>query len=343
MKKYWQVIHLWSVILLLAAVCGCAATSKFSRIANAPDGEVVEAEGMSPIVAEDLLGAKKASLADAQRIAIEKVVGVLVSGKTLVDKAVTIEQNILAKSTGYVKKYEVLKERREGVYYYTSIEALVYRQRIWADLDKLALLRSPVIGNPRVAVFIPDQDLSNVLAQGLTKHGFKVVHRRDSDIIITGDSSTEILKLSQLDRVISIRGTLSARAERTRTGEVLSAVSIQASGVDATEWAAHKKTMTILGEKAANDLSESLASLLAVRHSITLTATGITSFKKLFKLRDALTDIEGIDDLYVRSYSEGTAEIEIDLATATPMDIAKALVARGWKIVEQTQDTLRIK
>lgn len=344
MKKIRQDILLLLILFLLLSFSmlgldGCAKS--LSRIEKAPDGEVVEAEGMAPITA-DLLATKKASLADAQRVAVEKVVGVFVSGKTLVEKAVTIEQNILAKSAGYIKKYEVIKEWQEQGYYYTRIKAFVSYQKIWVDLDKLSLLRSPVVGNPRIAILINEATLSNILAQSLIRHGYKVVARHEAEITINGEVSATPVTAPELSGLISIRGTLSARALKPKTGEVLTAVSTQASGIDITEEAAYQKTMAILGEKAAKDFSESLASLLASRPSISLTVRGITSFDKLLKLRDALKKIEGINDLFVRTYSEGFAEIEINTITITSVDIAKALSKKGWQIVSQTHDTLEI-
>lgn len=343
MKEVWH-IRLWTGIIVIAifvtGVSGCA--DSLSRIVSATDGEVVEAEGIAPITG-DLLEAKKASLADAQRAAVGKVVGVLVSDKTRVEKAVMIEQNVLTKSTGYVEKYEVIKEWQEGGYYYTRIKALVSHQRIWTDLGKLSLLHLPVVGNPRIAILIDEASLSNTLAQSLTKHGYKVVDRHDSEIVIAGEISTTPVMSPELNGLISIRGTLAARALKPRTGEVLTAVSTQASGVDITEGAAHQKTMTLLGEKAAEDLSESLAALLATRPSISLTARGITSFDKLLKLRDTLTRIEGINNLFVRSYSKGVAEIEINTISVTAMDIAKALSKKGWRVINQSHDDLEIK
>ncbi len=347
MKKIRQDILLFLILFLLVpfsmlGLNGCAKSSNsLSRVEKAPEGEVVEAEGMAPITA-DLLATKKASLADAQRVAVEKVVGVFVSGKTLIEKAVAIEQNILAKSAGYIKKYEVIKEWQEGGYYYTRIKAFVSYQKIWIDLDNLALLRSPVVGNPRIAIFINEATLSNILAQSLIRHGYKVVTRHEAEITINGDVSATPITTPELSGLISIRGILSARALKPKTGEILTAVSTQASGVDITEEAAYQKTMAILGEKAAKDFSESLASLLASRPSISLTVRGITSFDKLLKLREALKKIEGINDLFVRSYSEGFAEIEINTITVTSVDIAKVLSKKGWQVVSQTHDTLEV-
>lgn len=346
MKKFLQDIHLWLFLALISflvtGINGCAGRSKSIVRESVSEGEVVEAEGMAPMT-DDLAGVRKASLADSQRVAVEKVVGVLVSGKTLVEKATMIEQHILAQSAGYVKKYEVIKEWQKGGYYYTRIKALVSYQKVWADLDKMAILHSPVVGNPRVAILINEPTLSNTLAQGLTRQGYRIVDSHNSEIVITGEVSTETVTSPELSGLISIRGILAARALKPKTGEVLSSISIQASGADFTEKTAHQKAMTLLGEKASENLSESLTSLLASRPTVSLIVRGITSFATLVKLKDTLTKIVGNDNIFVRSYSEGAAEIEINTPSVTSTDLANVLSKKGWQIISQTHNTIEIK
>ena len=74
---------------------GCASAQKQRlKLGETVDGEVVEAEGLSAVT-NDLIATKRASLADAYKNAIEKVVGIFISARTMVDKAITIQQNIL--------------------------------------------------------------------------------------------------------------------------------------------------------------------------------------------------------------------------------------------------------
>src|SRR4029077_19502202 len=112
------------------------------------------------------------------------VVGVYVSAKTRVDKAVAVENNILTNANGYIKKYEVLSEGRSGDYYKVRIRALVSTQKLRDDMDAIGLLRQPAIGNPRVALLVHewigehrDQggNATRELTQGLLNKGFQVV------------------------------------------------------------------------------------------------------------------------------------------------------------------------
>src|SRR5205814_3613530 len=132
--------------------------------------------GMAPYNAGDVPASRAAALAAAQRSAVELVVGVYVSARTRVEKALAIENNILARVDGYVKKYQILSEGKDGNYYKVRIRALVSTQKLHSDLDSLGLLRSPSVGSPRVALMIQEwigekpsqgQDATRALQQGL--------------------------------------------------------------------------------------------------------------------------------------------------------------------------------
>src|SRR5436190_1744398 len=106
MKK---IIFFVSLATAWPAFTGCAGSGQRLKLGETVDGEVVEAEGLSAVT-NDLIGTKRAALSDAYKNAVEKVVGVFISARTMVEKAVTIQQNILGKTDGYVKKHEVIKE-----------------------------------------------------------------------------------------------------------------------------------------------------------------------------------------------------------------------------------------
>src|SRR5207247_5709604 len=148
-------------------------------------------------------GVKRDELQDAFKNAVEKVVGVLVSARTMVDKAVTIQQNILGKTNGYVKKHEILKEGREGDgLYHTHIRALVSYKQIQDDLKDMDLLAAPAVGNPRVAILLDETvegsdsqitATSDGIAQGLLERGYKVVDRSELAAIRVAEATKDLL------------------------------------------------------------------------------------------------------------------------------------------------------
>src|SRR5687768_4747919 len=96
----------------LVLLAGCGGSGKQVRKTDSMGGEVVDAEGTAPYREDDLTGTKAAALAAAQRAAVELVVGVYVNAKTRVEKAMLIENSILTKTSGFVKRYEILSEGR---------------------------------------------------------------------------------------------------------------------------------------------------------------------------------------------------------------------------------------
>src|SRR5260221_691724 len=166
------------------ALTACSSSNTHLKTGKTLEGEVVEAEGLVPYNSLDLPATKAAALAAAQRSAVELVVGVYVSAKTRVDKAVAIEQNILSRTSGYIKRYEILSEGRSGDWYKMRIRALVSTKEIHDELDSRGLLRQASIGNPRVAVLLKeyikeneskDGSAARALTQALLDQGFKVV------------------------------------------------------------------------------------------------------------------------------------------------------------------------
>src|SRR5688500_12605550 len=99
-----------SVVGFALIANNCAGRKSHLKLDKTDQGEVVEAEGFAPYDPKDLINTKRGSLVDAQKNAVEKAVGVFVSGRTMVEKAVAIENNILARTDGYIKKYDVVSE-----------------------------------------------------------------------------------------------------------------------------------------------------------------------------------------------------------------------------------------
>lgn len=366
---------------------GCAPKQRL-KVGETADGEVVEAEGLAAIT-NDLIAVKRAALSDAYKNAIEKVVGLFISARTRVDKAITIEQSILGKTDGYIKKHEIIKEGKEADgLYHTHIRALVSYQQVQNDLKELDVLQPPTVGNPRVAILLEEKiegspfsmgseetltACSDALAQGLLERGYKVVDRSElaairvaettrdllegrqeralkpiiqklnAEVVITGKASASKLDSAQLGGMISYRSTLSAKALKAQTGDILATVSVQGSGLDATKEAAAQKALSQLGKNAANEFAGKIASELARRSTVLVTVKGIANLNRLSEVKETLSKTAGVAELYMRSFSDGTAEIEVKINSATSNDLANALTKNASlnaQVLSQTQDSL---
>ena len=361
---------LYPILLALPVsllITGCSSSrSSLKKSAMAGD-EIVDVDGMAPYNASDVPGSRAAALAAAQRSAVELVVGVYVTGKTRVDKAVAIQNQIMANTSGYVKKYQILSEGKSGDMYKVRIRALVSTQKLHEDLDSLGLLRAPAIGNPRVAILIQEwigekpsegKEATRALTQGLLNKGFQVVtlpasvnleddpvdiarglSRGQAEIIIAGLARAQSLGYEKkLGGMSSYRAAISLRVIEVGSGQILTTASEAASGLEGTPEIAGGKSLEKAGELAVNDLA-SLPEDLSKRSLVTLKVSGITSFEKLSALQKGLESFAGVKDVYLRSFVQTSAEanLELHIDGISPQDVADQSIKIGgsdWSIYQ---------
>jgi hypothetical protein len=364
MKKYFSLVLPLAVVL-----AGCSGSrANLKKSAHAGD-EIVESEGMAPYKSDDIPGSRAAALAAAQRSAVELVVGVYVNAKTRVDKAVAIENNIIANTQGYVKKYEVLSEGKSGDYYKVRIRALVSTEKLHQDLDSLGALRAPAVGNPRVAVLLqewigekpnPNKDATRTLTQALLQKGFQVVElpaskanpdedpvdiarstsRGQVELIMAGLARAQSLGYDnkKFGGLSSYRASVSFRVIEVGSGQILTTVSETASGLEGTPEIAGGKALSKAAEMAGNDLA-SLPEDLARRSLVTMKIVGLTSFEKLSDLQKGLSGKAGVKDVFLRSFqqSSGEANLEFHIDGISPQELAQQAVqigGTGWSIYQ---------
>jgi hypothetical protein len=363
----------------LAAVftlTACAGSSKRLKTGKTVEGEVVEAEGMAPYSEEDLPGTKAAALAAAQKSAVELVVGVYVTAKTRVEKAVAIEQNILTKSSGYVKRYEILSEGRAGSWYKMRIRALVSTAEIHEELDTLGALKQPAVGYPRVAVALQEymgekesggEMATQALTQVLLNAGYKVVDLQNTppkdedpietakhvnharaELLVAGLARAQRMPVDPktLAGMSSCRASLNFRIIETGTGEVVGTVSQVASGLDATPDFAAQKAYQQAAALAQPDLV-ALPAQLAQKAHVNITLLGLKSFELLAKLQKSLATEPGVKDLFLRSYNqeEGVATLDVLVDQLTPQELADRCVKIGgeeWSVSQMSGRTVQI-
>lgn len=365
--------------LTVAAVLGlsgCAGSSKRLKTGKTMGGEVVEAEGLVPYHEEDLPGTKAAALAAAQRSAVELVVGVYVTAKTRVEKSVAIEQNILSKTAGYVKRYEILSEGRSGDWYKMRIRALVATGDIHDDLDTMGALRKPGVGYPRVAIALqeyvgerehPSGDATQALSQVLLNIGYKVVDlpssvRKDDDpveaakkinhqmaeLLVAGYARAQAIEDTdnKLGGMSSYRANLSFRVIETGTGEVVGTVAETASGLDATPDVAAQKAFQQAAALAQPDLT-ALPNQLAQKAHVDITLNGLKSFDVLNKFQKSLAAEAGVKDFYLRSFNQetGVASLDVLVDQVSPQDLAERAAKIGgpeWSVQQVSGRSIQI-
>jgi hypothetical protein len=130
-----------------------------SIFAVADDTKVIEAEGVGTI-GSDPAAARDKAVEDALRRAVEQAVGTMVESETAVENYQLLSDKIYSHSAGYVKKYDILSENKEGNLLRVKIRAEVSSGSIGSDLDSLGLLQRRM-KYPRIMVMIAEDNVLN--------------------------------------------------------------------------------------------------------------------------------------------------------------------------------------
>lgn len=355
-------------------VAACASQPRLKTGQKVEGGEVVEAEGLVPYRADDVPGTEAAALAAAQRSAVEKVVGVFVSAKTRVEKAVTVESKILANTSGYISKYDVLAKGREGDFYRVKIRALVLVKKLGDDLRELGIQEVESVGNPRVAVLIEEtidgqpadnQEGAQGLSQAFLTRGFVVLDRAavagaatqkaldamekgdvkqvadlgsqvGAEVVVAGMVQAAHLEAPGLGGMVSYRARASLQGVRAGTGQVLGTAAREASGLDAVKGVAAAKANAAAASLAGEDLAQRIAQTLKSQSQLELTLVGVTDFGRLQKFQEELRGVPGVGTVFLRSFEKGVAEISLSGATK-PSNELSAYIARMKSVAVEVE------
>jgi len=363
------------LLAMSLAFSGCAGSHSRIKSAKPSEGEIVEAEGTAPYSESDVPGMRAAAIAAAQRAAVELVVGVYVTAKTKVDKAVEIEQTILTNTSGYVKKYEVISEGRSGEWYKVRIRALVLANDVRNQLNQMGLLQKPVLAHPRVAVLLQEYIgekpsdagyAKRALEQVLLNLGFKVVDlpsgvnaaeepseiakglsKNAAEIVIAGMARAESMGPSKnFGGMSSYRSVINFRVLETGTSEVLATVSEVASGLEATPDLAAQKSLQLAANQTSKDLS-SLPQQLTERAHYEVTISGLKSFELLEKFEHSLAEQSGIQGVYLRSFDQDSGVAAVDVLTdeLSAPDLADRCVQLGgqdWSVYQVSGRSIQL-
>lgn len=217
---------------------------------------IVEAEGWTPIDAKKPLETRQRALAEAQKKAVEKAMGVTVSATTKVESAITLEQKILANIGGYIRRYEILSEREEDGFHRTRIRAFV--------LDQTPKPLPAAAGQIRIAVLCADERLAQSVRAALTSRGFALKdNAADADYAVTGTASAYSLNGPNIAGLRTGRARVSLDATQTKTQATFRNIQ-EASGLDLTDEIARDKAVDIAARMAGEALAAHLKTTLGI-------------------------------------------------------------------------------
>ena len=332
MKQHTYVLTLTSLLAALL-LAGCSGTRK-SALNSAYETEVVEAEGLAPVVNGDVEGARKTSLNEAMKSALGLVVGIYVSQEAIVSKAILIDDTITSQTEGYIEKYEILKENRDGDFYKTKIKAHVRKEDITAKLSKLEnepqKLGNPVIGFDIIETVdgkVQETEYAALeLKNKFSEAGFMTGEKDKSDIIVKGTAKSDFNTRDGLGGFISYRAGLSISAVKQGSGETLASLQETSGGIDLNETSAARAAIINSAKKAGDDLKDRVLKALREKSIVRVTLLKVESMNQLSDFLKSVRNIPLVRDCWLRNLSGDTASIDVGLRKGNASELSQLLM-----------------
>jgi hypothetical protein len=351
---------------LLAAIALLPCTARAQEMAQ-------EATGQAAVLNGDKAAAREKAIEDALRQAVSMAAGTQITSTTQVENFQTKMDQILTRASGFVRKYDIVREGMDGDVVQVTVRALIRMQALDRDLEAAGLLMSRK-GTPRTMLLLMEQNIGmtgpyahwmgarqvgidlrvgeNVMLDELQKRSFKVVDPEiaSEKVASVGQISSEITaaqarqlrKLTSaeviiLGRVIALsRGpmgelgpewrscsaTLSARAVNTDNGDVLASDEVTQPAAQLDDVTCGKEAI----KKAARAFTDKIVAKILARwnqdvsggNAVRVTVKNVDSARRASQFRTALTQhVRGVKAVSQRSFSEGTAELDVTLVGST--------------------------
>ena len=353
-----------SSLLLMAVLVLCSAVA-FAQ------GRV-KVDGMATIHNNLIDIARDKAIDNAQRNAVEKVVGVMITSSTEVENFQLKLDRILSESKGFINDYKILSERREGDNYIVTLDADVGMGRLKDRLSAVNLIMTRK-SKPRLMILFGDQLQKDAMAEAamaryFLSQGFKLVNaetvRRGGGFQATADDRKEIARIAhRAGAEILIFGRVEVTPRSFKMGEVeVQSNEVAVSGkvingdtgeVITTATKSAKGEVKVITEETTLELAMVIKEDILARWSSELANTvtvkvlvsGLETYQDLMRFKELLSlEVKGFKVLYQRSYSHGQGEFDIELEGNT-QGLADDLVAmnlggRKLKILEITQNRI---
>ncbi|MFO7810943.1 MAG: hypothetical protein R6V47_06190 [Candidatus Delongbacteria bacterium] len=190
-------IILTLVIVLAYTFLAFGQTSQYSHDHNITE---VEVEGTG--------ADRNSAIMDAQRNAISTAIGTYISSEQEMQNYMTVKDQILSKSEGFVKSYTVTSQVREPAdnSWTVTIKAAVTKDMLMSDLEALGVLLSQ-LDNPSIVVFYAPRGVAydqrfteqaiNQINQYFTTHRYDVYDLDQLNAMIEADLSMKQMALDE--------------------------------------------------------------------------------------------------------------------------------------------------
>lgn len=308
----------------------------------------VTAEGRAAIIKNDTEGAKKASLDDAKRNAVEQVGSEVVS-ETVVENFELVKDRVVSRAVGYVHDVKVLEEGPRNGNYVVKIEASISKKdikddatMIYNEMDKprMMVLVSETVGGQvmtssasenTIIEFLMEKGFSLVdqatarenikkdemrlAAEGDTKAAAKIGLRSGAEVIIVGTAQQSGRAESIKNVLYASKATVSVKAVKTDNSQIYASATVTDSGVDATPESAIQKAVLVTTTKAGKDIFWKILKAWNQEQlhgtQIELILKGVKNLSALKKVKKEISHISGVTEVIKRSFDRPTATLTV--------------------------------
>lgn len=180
---------------------------------DAPPSVEVEATGRGSLYAGDRARSRNEAREAAFRDAVEQASGVFIQAETEVRNFELVSDEVLTRSQGFIRDYEVLEEGPRGDLYVMDIRATVEKAAFIKDVNASLELLYDRVGKPRVVAVIRERNLAG------------------GDEAATGEAISELgVTEKEIRKILIKQGFTFIDARTIRGGDILAA-AIQPEGI----------------------------------------------------------------------------------------------------------------
>ncbi len=358
-------------VLAFAAALTLTACSSF-RIGPKGEGEYVEAESLVPYDENNLKQMKKDGILAAQRAAVEKVAGIFISSATTVDQAQLVEDKIVSKTAGFIRRSHVQKSYRKGDEYYTKIKAMVLVKDIgdiikqseadaFAKKTNILITSREMTGDDislrqdcKQAIYraLKDQPFALINGDNLSQNNIEnpnptidQARQEGARFVIVADVQANPLVAlpGTVSPFKSYRARANIRAYATNNYAVVAEGAEQLSGLDPMDEIASQKAISAACEAAAKQLVEPINSAINSAKVFDVTVKDIGNIERLKQVQDILRDLREIEDFNLVRYANSSAQFEISANIGTPEELAAKIIRKyniNFTVVSITPNVL---
>ena len=337
----------------------------------------VKAKGMATIQKNFVDIARSKALDEAQRNAVEKAAGVMISSTTNVENFQVKMDRILSESKGFITSYKIISEKQINDSYEVEIEAEVSAGKLRDKMTAINLIMARK-EKPRVMLVFAEKASKDAVAESamskyLIAHGFKLVdartikqnkddekiqdinekktissiaHRYGAEVVIIGtvEAVSNSFKINDIE-MNNNKVVVSGKVINGDTGDIVTTGAEQkaAPGMKGDFKALTDEVATKLARNLVDEVLEKWSFELSNTTTIKLVVNGLASFSDLQKFKSLLAEeVKGFKGSNQRYYSRGKVELDVEIegdAQAMAHDVEQITVkSRKIKILEISQN-----